>query len=204
VSPTKILMFAHKSLSIVLTPLRAGAIPQIQHFARVRARRGVESVRSPVGTAQWILERLRQDDSRQVATLVRWLDEALNNTSVILLVSVGNHRLLFGGDAQIENWGWTLNEIRDDKALRDALGSVDLYKVGHHGSRNGTPKSLYELWSKRMTPQKLVSMMSTKAGVHGLDDCRQNRHLTRARRSVARTQNRVGQILRARGVRSVH
>jgi hypothetical protein len=124
----------------------------------------------PLGTAQWIMERLRNDDERQVAALVRWLDDALNNTSVVLLITVGSHRLLFGGDAQIENWGWTLAQIENDTNLADELRAVDLYKVGHHGSRNATPKSLYELWHKREGKPPFLSMMSTKAGVHGLDD----------------------------------
>ena len=53
--------------------------------------------------------------------LVRWLDDVLNNTSVILLFEVGDHKLLFCGDAQIENWSWALKQAEDDPALRQTL-----------------------------------------------------------------------------------
>ena len=122
------------------------------------------------GTARWILDQLQSDEQRQVAALVRWLDDALNNTSVILLVEIGEHRLLFGGDAQIENWSWALDRAKTDPDLATALGSVDLYKVGHHGSRNGTPKSLVAMWQGRPAGTPLLSMMSTKQGVHGHGD----------------------------------
>ena len=50
----------------------------------------------------------RPDAARYAASscwsIVRILDDALNNTSVILLFEVGGKRLLFPGDAQIENW----------------------------------------------------------------------------------------------------
>jgi len=36
------------------------------------------------------------------------LDHAMNNTSVILLIQAGDRRLLFCGDAQIENWEYAL------------------------------------------------------------------------------------------------
>jgi hypothetical protein len=123
----------------------------------------------PVGTARWIVDRMRGDEQRQLSALVRWLDDALNNTSLILLLEVGGHALLFGGDAQIENWGWALAQAGKDAALRKALGRVDLYKVGHHGSRNGTPVSLYDMWSGEPAVPAFLAMMSTKQGLHGSD-----------------------------------
>lgn len=126
--------------------------------------------RVPLGTSRWILERMRVDEQGQVAGLVRWLDDALNNTSIILLIEVGGHTLLFGGDAQIENWGWALRQATRDPALFAALSNVDLYKVGHHGSRNATPMSLYRMWEGRPATSPLLSIMSTKLGVHGEGD----------------------------------
>lgn len=120
-----------------------------------------------LGTERWIIQAMQQDEQRQLASLVRWLDDALNNTSLILLLEVGGHTLLFGGDAQIENWSWALSKATKDPALHGALARVDLYKVGHHGSRNATPKSLYDMWSSRGVGSPLLSMMSTKRGVHG-------------------------------------
>lgn len=122
----------------------------------------------PLGTSRWIVDRLRRDEPRQLTGLVRWLDNALNNTSIILLFAVGQHRLLFGGDAQIENWSWALKQAEDDERVANLLADVTVYKVGHHGSRNATPRSLVRLWNRHKSSDRpFVAMMSTKAGVHG-------------------------------------
>jgi len=132
---------------------------------RLFAQPVVDATLAPLGTARWIIERIQSSEYEQVAGLVRWLDDALNNTSVILLIETGDHHLLFGGDAQVENWGWVLNQ-KEDPSLIDALRKVDFYKVGHHGSRNASPRSLVRLWQERPTAP-FISMMSTKHGVHG-------------------------------------
>ncbi len=93
------------------------------------------------------------------------LDNFLNNTSLILLFEVNGKKLLFPGDAQLENWSYALigQGIADSKA-------VDLYKVGHHGSRNATPKNLWNQFAKRGDSGKtgrLQTLMSTAAGVYG-------------------------------------
>jgi hypothetical protein len=142
-----------------------GAPKQVRRaFAPSRSPRGLPAP----GTARWIVDQLRGDEDRQLAGLVRWLDDVLNNTSVILLFEVGKHGLLFGGDAQIENWTWALHQAANDPALKKALSEVTVYKVGHHGSRNATPISLYKLW-KAQDPVRFpfVAMMSTKRGLHG-------------------------------------
>src|SRR3984885_8383923 len=54
-------------------------------------------------------------------------------------------KLLFPGDAQIENWQFALQQNK----YRSLLSSVNLYKVGHHGSRNATPKSLWKLFKNK-------------------------------------------------------
>ena len=98
--------------------------------------------------------------------MVRILDDAMNNTSVILLFEIGNQALLFPGDAQIENWMYTL----DNKDLMKRLANVTLYKVGHHGSRNATPKSLWSTFvhrDKAGAKGRLKSVMSTMTGVYG-------------------------------------
>ncbi|HEX2042128.1 MAG TPA: hypothetical protein VHF24_05765 [Acidimicrobiales bacterium] len=118
----------------------------------------------PPGPARWLAERLQSQQVQSLQRIVRSLDDALNNTSLILLLTVGNRRLLFPGDAQIENWRFTLDRLPKDKKLRNRLQSVDLYKVGHHGSRNASPRSLLKLWGD---DKRLVSLMSTSAGVHG-------------------------------------
>jgi beta-lactamase superfamily II metal-dependent hydrolase len=64
------------------------------------------------------------------------VDQALNNTSVVLLLTFAGQNLLFPGDAQYGNWkAWLDQEWADD-----LLGNVHFYKVSHHGSFNATPK----------------------------------------------------------------
>ena len=115
---------------------------------------------------RWFLRRLRAIRSQQLLEIVRELDSALNNTSVILLIEVGNKKLLFPGDAQIEDWSYALGSAR----VRQMLAGVDLYKVGHHGSRNATPKSLWNLFVRRSThpmPGRLRTVLSTMAHKFG-------------------------------------
>jgi len=55
--------------------------------------------------------------------------------------------------------------------LQTLLSDVDLYKVGHHGSRNATPKSLFRLWGEEPNPDKpMLALLSTMPGVHGRSD----------------------------------
>ena len=116
--------------------------------------------------ADWGKERLNRIQRNSTMKIVRRLDRQMNNTSLILLFSVNDKALLFPGDAQWENWSYALS----DQETREKLKSVDLYKVGHHGSLNATPKSLWKLFenrSKQLTPDRMHSIMSTKEGVHG-------------------------------------
>src|SRR5205085_689156 len=65
-----------------------------------------------------------------------------------------------------ENWEFTLQ----NKALMKRLAPVTLYKVGHHGSRNATPKSLWNNFANRSpteTPNRLRTVVSTMAGKFG-------------------------------------
>ena len=114
---------------------------------------------------RWFIRQLRSLRGGQLLGLVRILDRAMNNTSVILLFEFGGKKLLFPGDAQIENWEYALN----DKEAAELLKNVCVYKVGHHGSRNATPKSLWKRF-ERKNPTKgdrLVTINSTMKGKHG-------------------------------------
>jgi hypothetical protein len=101
---------------------------------------------------------------------VRSLDDALNNTSLILLFKVKDKVLVFPGDAQLENWRYALRESDRSDAIRADLARASFYKVGHHGSLNATPKSLWNAFSHRnatATPDRLATLVSTLAGKHG-------------------------------------
>jgi len=124
-------------------------------------------LRSVPPSAQWFRRRIIEAYGDSLLALVRSLDDTLNNTSVILLFEAGNKRLLFPGDAQIENWAYALSKEKYRKLLAD----VNLYKVGHHGSLNATPKkSLWALFknrSRKKTRTRLQTLVSTLADKHG-------------------------------------
>lgn len=121
---------------------------------------------------RWLIYKAKQMRGQQMLGIVRALDKALNNTSLILLMRVGDRSLLFPGDAQIENWSYALEQER----YREMLKGVDVYKVGHHGSLNATPKTLWGLFAKRSehehAPDRLRSLMSTMPGKHGKSERR--------------------------------
>ena len=120
------------------------------------------------GPVRWLVESLRGQHSHSLLRIVHALDDALNNSSVILMFETGERRLVFPGDAQIENWSFSLGIGGTEEhpaELHEGLDDVDFYKVGHHGSRNASPRSLLKLWEPRKG--KVTSMMSTMKGVHG-------------------------------------
>lgn len=117
---------------------------------------------------RWFIRQLRDMRGAQMLSLVRILDKAMNNTSVILLFEVGGRKLLFPGDAQIENWEYALK--RDGEGDLALLKGVDVYKVGHHGSRNATPKTLWENFERKSPKgeaRRLKTIVSTMPGKHG-------------------------------------
>ena len=119
------------------------------------------------GYARWFIRRLEQARADEFLQIVTMLDNQMNNTSLILLFEVGDRLMLFPGDAQIENWQHALSKEKYQKLLR----KVDVYKVGHHGSLNATPKeSLWGKFSRRGPKSKerrLTTILSTMEGVHG-------------------------------------
>src|SRR3954451_17787630 len=58
----------------------------------------------------------------------------------MLMFEVGRAFLLFPGDAQ---WGTWRAAMHDDE-WRSLLERTTLYKVGHHGSHNATPRDFIE------------------------------------------------------------
>lgn len=116
--------------------------------------------------ARWLAYRMRQAQGEQLLQIVRVLDKQMNNTSLILLFETKNKKLLFPGDAQIENWSVALSKEKYLKLLAD----VDLYKVGHHGSLNATPKTMWGQFTKKgkaSKPGRMHSVLSTLPHKHG-------------------------------------
>lgn len=115
---------------------------------------------------RWIAQRLHEGRNAQYLSMVTQLDKQMNNTSLILLFEAGGKKLLFPGDAQIENWRFALSKPE----IMALLAGVDVYKVGHHGSLNATPKTLWNGFAKKgaaSRKDRLTTMMSTMLGKHG-------------------------------------
>jgi len=124
----------------------------------------------PPGAA-WFIRRIIAAHAEQRLELVRVLDDVMNNTSLILLFEIGKMKFLFPGDAQIENWSYALKAAPEAKANCALLAQTDFYKVGHHGSLNATPKTLWGLFKNKGPASKkgrrLSTAVSTMAGKHG-------------------------------------
>ncbi len=120
--------------------------------------------------ARWVIPRIDAMHATELLAIVRRLDDALNNTSLILLFHVLGEVLVFPGDAQIENWSYALFEARNRRAIRNRLKRAAFYKVGHHGSLNATPKTLWKDFARKnaaSTPDRMWTMVSTQAKLHG-------------------------------------
>mgnify|MGYP001553879751 FL=1 len=130
-----------------------------QPFAKSFQEKGVKEY------ANWLAGKLKNLRIEQLHAIVRILDKALNNTSLILLFEFGKQKLLFPGDAQIESWEYALQGPNSRRNLR-LLKDLTFYKVGHHGSLNATPKTLWknlEIESKA----NFTTLLSTRDGAHG-------------------------------------
>lgn len=144
---------------------RAGSGEERPIFPRAaRVTRGMPQ------EARWLIPQIDRMHADELLAIVRSLDDTLNNTSLILLFQVGETLLVFPGDAQLENWSYALFEAKNALEMRDRLSETRVYKVGHHGSLNATPKSLWGLFAHKggkARPERLATMVSTASGKHG-------------------------------------
>lgn len=121
--------------------------------------------------ARWLIPKIDRMQAEELLGVVRILDDAMNNTSLILLFEAGGKRLLFPGDAQIENWRYALEDSPKAASIRARLAGVHVYKVGHHGSLNATPRKLlwdgFDRLDAPVAADRLVTLLSTRTGKHG-------------------------------------
>ena len=108
------------------------------------------------------------------------MDDALkNNTSVVLFLEWRGRRLLFTGDAEWDGSGverdrrnstWdVMLEIPEVEQI--LLQPLDLLKVSHHGSHNGTPfldGGKERVLDKMLSRDRSQIVVSTVAGEHGV------------------------------------
>lgn len=110
----------------------AGGDPDVLPFPPVPPLAG-----EPSDAVKALLQRLSQASALMGAVA---LEQAVNNTSLMLVFEIGQAVLFFPGDSQ---WGtWRLN--LDDDRRRELLERTTFYKIGHHGSHNATPVSFVE------------------------------------------------------------
>lgn len=119
------------------------------------------------GAAERLLRSVRR---KPVSPEMEIADDAAGvacDTSVIVLLTVGNRRLLLPGDARTAGWApvldraWGAPGVPKDPDLADRLAEVDLYRVGRHGERGATPLRLRDLWHRRPgSARPVVSVLS--------------------------------------------
>jgi beta-lactamase superfamily II metal-dependent hydrolase len=80
------------------------------------------------------------------------LEDAINGTSLVLVLEIGSLCVLLAGDAE---WGTWSETLADDK-WRELLARTSLYKVSHHGSFNGTPREFVD----ELLPSDALSVVS--------------------------------------------
>lgn len=118
------------------------------------------------GTPQQLQDVLKGVQPDALAATADALDGTLNNQSLVLLFTCQGKKLLFAGDAQWGNWEyWLYGKPVTGKdpgltaTAKSILGSIDFYKVGHHGSTNATPIPAVEALNPGC-----VAMCSTETG----------------------------------------
>jgi beta-lactamase superfamily II metal-dependent hydrolase len=100
-------------------------------------------------------DKLRQNATTSLSDLAFSLDQAVNNTSLVLLLSFAGRDLLFAGDAQWGNWQSWIEGADAEEILR----GICFYKVSHHGSVNATPVDALS----KMLSGDLAAMVSTQS-----------------------------------------
>ena len=127
-------------------------VPFSAKWARKRNDPLVEPVRMRPVEEKHLQQKLADLSLEELAFT---LDQALNNTSVVTLMSFSGQKLLFPGDAQYGNWKFWLQQKSSD----ELLAGIQFYKVAHHGSFNATPKGALQ----KMAPGGFAAMASTQS-----------------------------------------
>lgn len=154
--------------------LAASSRPRTAQSKAGRLFPRAEPMTTPPQEARWVIPKIDSMRAEELLSLVRIMDDVLNNTSLILLLTIGEARLLFPGDAQLENWRYALKVAPNSEEICETLAQTTVYKVGHHGSLNATPRQmLWENFARRSTSAtrgRLITVMSTRANKHGSED----------------------------------
>ena len=120
-------------------------------------------------SAKKIADEVQAAQPDVLAAQAQKADNTINNQSLVVYFEFGGKTMLFAGDAQWGNWDNFLFDganVDDTTPLtgpsKAMLANLDFYKVGHHGSRNATPKPALENMR-----DGVVAMCSTQPGAYG-------------------------------------
>ena len=116
------------------------SVPPTPLFAQRYVWHDSAEAMSTLAVDDKLLHKLETRAAADVFAAASALDDAINGTSLVLAFEVNGHLLLFGGDAEYGTW----SEVLGDQDLRRLLARTTLYKVSHHGSYNGTPRSFVD------------------------------------------------------------
>lgn len=97
-------------------------------------------------------------DRENITALSAAIDNAINNTSLVIMIEVGKAFLLFCADAQWGNW----QAILAEQHWREMIGNTTFLKVGHHASHNASPVTLIN----SLLPKGIPAMVSVEPKVH--------------------------------------
>lgn len=144
--------------------------PKAETFRRLAAAAGHRGVAPPPLVpfpAHWqvaanpTVGRMDEEDEASIAhlssqadlaALSAAVDQAINNTSLVVMIEVGTAFLLFCADAQWGNW----QAILAEKHWRELIGNTTFLKVGHHASSNASPVTLVN----SLLPEDIPAMIS--------------------------------------------
>lgn len=102
---------------------------------------------------------ISQEWLNELSSMALYLDSYTNNTSLAIAIELGDSKvLLFPADAQTGNWqSWDNVKLENGENIdmKKLYKNTVFYKVGHHGSHNGTLKAGLEA----MTNKDLVAMI---------------------------------------------
>jgi beta-lactamase superfamily II metal-dependent hydrolase len=158
-----------------LTAAGASDDPPIAPFAAVFERAAFPWPKSikPLYSEAQIQEHILAFQPDLLAAAAQNADNAINNQSVVALFGFQGKTMLFSGDAQWGNWANFLfggavgapGHTALTEQASQVLGSLDFYKVGHHGSTNATPIDVVNAINAGC-----VAMCSTDPGAYGSPD----------------------------------
>ncbi len=118
------------------------------------------------GAAERLVRRVRDRRVAPQLGIAAAVADVARNTSVMLLLTVGNRTFLLPGDAQTAGWApvldraWGTDDVAPDPDLARRLAAVDVLRVGQHGARRATPVRLRALWHRRRrSARPLVSVL---------------------------------------------